>query len=176
MLRSLPPLALVAALIVLPTGLIAGSARAATTEIPVVRIENTTTIAAPPAAVWTWLTTGKNLVTWCPVWKSEANKTAKLMKVGDTLDFTDQWGNGGRSVVTFLTPNQELRVAHEPTNGSYLCQSRVILKPAGSGTEVTWIEQYTDSSPAADKAATAGKMESEMAGTLGTLKASVEKK
>jgi hypothetical protein len=176
MLRSVPAVVLVAALIASSTGLAARSARAATTEIPVVRIENTTTIAAPPAGVWAWLTTGKNLVTWCPVWKSETNKAVKLMNVGDALDFTDQWGNGGRSVVTFIKPNSELRVAHEPTDGSYLCQSRVILKPAGSGTEVTWIEQYTDASPAADKAATAGKMETEMAATLGTLKAAVEKK
>ncbi|HEX7880565.1 MAG TPA: SRPBCC family protein [Candidatus Eisenbacteria bacterium] len=172
MTRFVPALAL-AILIALA---IAPPTRAATTEIPVVRIENTTTIAAAPAAVWTWLTTGKNLITWCPVWKSESNKSVHLTKVGDALDFTDQWGNGGRSVVTFIAPNKELRVAHEPTDGSYLCQSRVILKPAGSGTEVTWIEQYTDASSATDKAATATKMETEMDATLGTLKASVETK
>jgi len=166
----------IASRLALAAMLFAAPALAATTEIPVVRIENSTTIAAPPAAVWTWLTTGKNLVTWCPVWKNEANKSVHLMKVGDSLDFTDQWGNGGRSVVTFIAPNKELRVAHEPTDGSYLCQSKVMLTPSGSGTNVVWVEQYTDPSAAADKAATAGKMETEMAATLGTLKASVEKK
>jgi uncharacterized protein YndB with AHSA1/START domain len=174
MTRFVPALALLAALLV--TSAASPSAQAAMSEIPVVRIETTTTIAAPPSTVWTWLTTGKNLVTWCPVWKADANKSAHLTKVGDTLDFTDQWGNGGRSVVTFIAANKELRVAHEPTDGSYLCQSRVILAAAGSGTELRWIEQYTDASAAADKAATAGKMESEMAATLGTLKASVETK
>ncbi|MDZ4805891.1 MAG: SRPBCC family protein [Candidatus Eisenbacteria bacterium] len=152
------------------------TAHARTSETPLVRIEATSTIAAKPDAVWKWMTQGKNLVTWCPVWKSDANQKVDLKKVGDTLDFTDQWGNGGRSIVTFLAEKKELRVAHEPADGSYLCQSRVILTPAGSGTNVKWVEQYSDASVPADKAATATKMEADIAANLNTLKAAIEKK
>lgn len=151
-------------------------AEARTSETPLVRIEITSTINAKPDAVWKWLIEGKNLVTWCPVWKSEANKQVKLSRVGDTLDFTDQWGNGGRSIVTFLLEKKELRVAHEPADGSYLCQSRVILTPAGSGTNLKWVEQYSDASVPADKAATAVKMETDITANLAALKAAIEKK
>lgn len=145
-------------------------------QIPVVRLETATEVAAAPQAVWNYMTTGKNLVTWCPVWKSPANAKINLSKVGDVLEFTDQWGNGGRSVVTFLKPNAEIRVAHEPADGSYLCQSRVILTPSGTGTHVVWIEQYTDESAAADRDATAAKMETDMGANLTALKTGVEKK
>jgi uncharacterized protein YndB with AHSA1/START domain len=145
-------------------------------QIPVVRLEASTTIAAPPAAVWTWLTTGKNLVTWCPEWKAPGNAKVNLSKVGDVLEFTDQWGNGGRSIVTFLKPNEEVRVAHEPTDGSYLCQARVLLTPSGSGTTVRYIESYTDESAAKDLEATAAKVQAEMATTLASLKQGAEKK
>lgn len=151
-------------------------AEARTSETPLVRIELTSTINAKPDAVWKWLVKGKNLVTWCPVWKSEANTKVDLSKVGDTLDFTDQWGNGGRSIVTFLIEKKELRVAHEPADGSYLCQSRVVLTPSGSGTNLKWVEQYSDASIAADKAATATKMETDIAANLVALKAAIEKK
>ncbi|TPW11301.1 MAG: hypothetical protein FD129_1696 [bacterium] len=152
------------------------AALARTSETPLVRIEANSTINAKPDAIWKWLTEGKNLVTWCPVWKNEANQKVNLKRVGDTLDFTDQWGNGGRSIVTFWAEKKELRVAHEPADGSYVCQSRVILTPSGSGTNVKWVEQYSDASVEADKTATATKMETDITASLTALKAAVEKK
>jgi uncharacterized protein YndB with AHSA1/START domain len=143
--------------------------------IPVVQLSAEAVVAAPPAAVWKQLTEGKNLVTWCPVWKAPSNAKVMLTKVGDVLDFTDQWGNGGRSVVTFLAPNKELRVAHEPNDGSYLCQARILLEASGAGTKVTYVESYTDESAEADRKATAEKMTADMAATLAALKAGAEK-
>jgi uncharacterized protein YndB with AHSA1/START domain len=154
--------------------LLAAPAGAGMKQLPMVRLVAESEVAAPPAAVWNWLTQGKNLVTWCPAWKSPANARVNLAKVGDVLDFTDSWGNGGRSVVTFLEAPRELRVAHEPNDGSYVCQARISLAAGGAGTRVTWTEQYTDESSEADRAATAAKTADEMTRTLAALKQGVE--
>lgn len=145
-------------------------------KVAVVRLHVQTEVAAPPAAVWAHMTTGKNLVTWCPEWKSAENAEVDLTEVGDVLDYTDAWGNGGRSVVTYLEKDKELRVAHEPTKGDYMCQAKLVLTPAGKATTVHYWEQYTDESEPKDLEATAAKMESEMAATLAALKRDVEQK
>ena len=150
------------------------AARADYKQVPVVRHTLQAEIAAPPAVVWARLTQGKNLVTWCPVWKSPRNAKVALARVGDTLDYTDEWGNGGRSVVTYLVREKELRVAHEPNDGSYLCQAKVVLTPKGNATVVRYVESYTDESAAPDLDATAKKMEAEMSATLAALKSSAE--
>ena len=149
-------------------------ARADYKQVPVVRHTAQTEIAAPPAAVWAQLTQGKNLVTWCPIWKNAANAKVSLAKVGDVLDFTDEYGHGGRSVVTYLVRAKEIRVAHEPNDGSYLCQAKITLTPKGTSTMVQYVEQYTDESSPTDLDATAKKMEAEMATSLATLKKSAE--
>ncbi len=143
-------------------------------QVPVARIHAQAQVAAPPAAVWAWMIQGRNLVTWCPGWKSPANAKANISKVGDVLEYTDEWGNGGRSVVTYLLKNKELRVAHEPTKGDYMCQAKVILEPVGSGTRVHLWDQYTDESSPADAQATAQKMETELANMLASLKKGVQ--
>lgn len=173
-MRLHPSLAAVLAVALAP--LLAAPAIAAWKQVPVVRLTSETDIAAPAAAVWTHLTAGKNLVTWCPVWKTPANARAGIAKVGDVLDYTDEWGNGGRSIVTYLVRNRELRVTHEPTNGSYMCQAKILLEARGAVTHVTYVEQYTDESKPADLEATAGKMEGEMSATLAALKKAVERK
>lgn len=162
------------ALALLAGGLLSAPAGAVVKQVPVVRITVETEVAAPPSAVWRWLTQGKNLVTWCPIWKSPANARINLTKVGDVLDFTDESGSGGRSVVTFLAEPRELRVAHEPNDGSYICQGRIVLAAAGKGTHVTYTDQYTDESSATDRDATAGKMTAEMQLTLDLLRKNVE--
>jgi len=157
-------------------GTLASPSAAKHSQVPVVRLHAEAEIAAPPATVWAHLTTGKNLVTTCPVWKSARNAAVSLAKVGDVLDFTDEWGNGGRSVVTYIVKGKELRVAHEPNKGDYMCQAKLILTPTATGTKVDYWEQYTDESSATDMDATAGKMETEMAQTLAAVKQGCEKK
>lgn len=146
------------------------AAHADAASVPMMRLTATAEIAAPPAAVWASVTSGKNLVTWCPVWKEAKNSAVTLTRVGDVLEFTDQWGNGGRSIVTFLAKDKELRVAHEPNDGSYVCQARFTIAPSAKGSKVTWLEQYTDASSARDAEATAAKMQGEMAAALATLR------
>ncbi len=146
------------------------------TQVPVVRLYAEAEIAAPPGTVWAQLTTGKSLVTTCPVWKSPKNVAVNLTRVGDVLDYTDEWGNGGRSVVTYIAKDKELRVAHEPNKGDYMCQAKLVLTPTARGTKVAYWEQYTDESSLTDLEATAGKMETEMAGTLAAVKQGCERK
>jgi len=153
---------------------VAGPASAEHKEVPVVRLMATEVVAAPADAVWAHLTTGKNVVTWCPYWKSDTNAAVNLTKVGDVLEYADDWGNKGRSVVTHLVKEKELRVAHEPNDGSYMCQARLVLEPADKGTRVRYLEQYTDESEPKDREATAGKMEAEMKAALAALKKGIE--
>ena len=143
-------------------------------QVPVMRVHAETEVMAKPEVVWAHMTTGKNLVTWCPQWKSPKNATVNLTRVGDVLDYTDEWGNGGRSVVTYLDRGKELRVAHEPTKGDYMCQGKLVLTPTEKGTKVVMWDQYTDESSATDMAATADKMDKELATTLAALKTSCE--
>jgi len=151
------------------------SARAATDQVPMVQLHLSSEMGAPPAAIWAYLVKGRNLVSYCPMWKSAKNASVNLVKVGDVLEFTDEWGNGGRSIVTYLVPNRELRVVHEPNKGDYVCQAKITLAPSGPGTMVQYWEQYSDASAAADLEATAAKTKAGMAQMLAAIKKSVER-
>jgi uncharacterized protein YndB with AHSA1/START domain len=152
------------------------SASAEVREGTIVRLDATAEIGAPPADVWRVMTTGKNLVTWCPMWKSSTNEHVVITKVGDVLDFTDEWGNGGRSVVTYCDPGKELRIAHEPSDGSYVCQARLVLASAPAGTVVTYVEQYTDDGDAEARASVARTTHASMEETLEALRGAVERR
>ena len=154
----------------------ASVAAASWKQVPVVRHEAEVEVAAPPAAVWAYVTSGRNFVTWCPQWKSAKNAAHSIVKVGDVLDYMDEWGHGGRSIVTYLAKDKELRVAHEPDDGSYICQAKFVLTPTPRGTRVLFWDQYTDESPAKDLQATAEKMRVEIDQTVAAIKKGVEKK
>ena len=110
------------------------------------------------------------------MWKNVKNAGVQIARVGDVLDFTDEWGNNGRSVVTYLVKDHELRVIHEPNKGDYVCQARIVLSPVPHGTAVDFYEQYTDESKPADLEATAKKVEGQMDQALAAIKKAVEKK
>jgi hypothetical protein len=143
-------------------------------QVPVVRVHAEAEILAKPSTVWSHLTTGRNLVTWCPEWKSNKNENVLIQRVGDVLTYTDAWGNGGRSVVTYLAKHKELRVAHEPAKGDYMCQGKMVLTPTEKGTRVVMWDAYTDESTPDELAATADKMEKELAASLAALKKQCE--
>lgn len=153
----------------------AGGAATATPGA-VMKIAAAADVAAPPSAVWSYVTTGRNFVTWCPAWKNPANAAISLRKVGDSVDYMDAYGNGGRSIVTFLMPGKEIRVAHEPANGSYVCQARFVLTAAGAGTHIEATDQYTDDSTPDERKATAEKAGAEMDRMLAALKSALEGK
>jgi hypothetical protein len=163
-----------AALLSLAVVSLCGVASAKHAQVPVMRLFASTEVMAPPSAVWSEITTGKNLVTWCPEWKSTRNASVNLTKVGDVLDYSDEFGNGGSSIVTYLVKDKELRVAHEPNKGDYMCQAKLILAPTATGTRVEYWEQYTDESSPRDMDATALKMETSMAQNMAALKKGCE--
>jgi hypothetical protein len=145
-------------------------------QVPVVRLEAQVEITAPPAQIWTWMIQGKHLAEWGGIWKAPANSGADLASVGQVLDFTDEYGNSGRSLVTFAAKDQELRIVLEPDNASYFCQVKFLLSPTRAGSQVRYLDQYTDESSPKDLQATADKALQEMQKTLQDLKRGVEKK
>lgn len=165
-------LPVVVILCTLATGLMASSRD----EVRMVRLTDEIEISAAPADVWMQMTSGASLIAWCPYWRSEANAKVKIEKVGDVLEFNDEWGNTGRTVITFIERAKELRMVHEPADGSYVCHARLMLKALSGKTVVSYVEQYTDESKPADAKATAAKMGEQMKATLQALKRSVERK
>ena len=156
--------------------LAAGAAAADHRQITMMSVHSEAQIAASPAAVWTYITTGKNFATWCPNWKAARNARIEITKAGDLLDYMDEWGNGGRSVVTYAVRNRELRVAHEPNKGDYVCQAKFLLTPASGGTRLEFWDQYTDENPdSTARDATVGKMQSASDQSLAAIKQGVEK-
>jgi len=113
------------------------------TKMALVTIETSTTVAAPPAQVWATLTDVAKAKIWCPYWAGEPG-TGSLAAVGKSLAYKDEYGNPGRSVVVFSDSGKQLRIAHVPDDGSYLCQTTFRLAADGSGTKLTVVEQYSD--------------------------------
>lgn len=155
---------------------LAGTAAAqdvAVSKMAFMTFKGNVTIQASPAAVWSVLTSAEKAHSWCPVWK--AGKMAKpLTTVGTTIDYADEYGNTGKSVVLYVDPEKELRVANVPNNGSFVCQTSVQLTPQGNGTLLQVTEQYSDAMDAPVDTDTAAKTKTEMDGYLKSLKNLVE--
>ena len=164
------------AVLALALAAIAGTASADHRQITMISLHSEIEIAARPAAVWTFITTGKNYATWCPSWKAARNARIDITRAGDVLDYMDEFGNGGRSIVTYAVRNRELRVAHEPNKGDYVCQAKFLLTPSGRGTKLEFWDQYTDESAEADREATIAKMQTGSDQTLAAIKQAMEKK
>jgi hypothetical protein len=167
-IRSVLPVAAFAVVAGVSAGL------ADTKQVPMVTIHSETTITAPPSVVWTYITTGKNFATWCPNWRAAKNAKINITRTGDVLDFIDEWGNGGRSIVTYCVMNRELRVAHEPMKGDYICHGRFLLTPGGGATTLGFWDSYTDSSDAKNLSATMDKMQSAADKSLAAIKQAIE--
>jgi hypothetical protein len=153
-----------------------GTARAEVKQVMTARIRSQISIQAPAAPIWLYATQGRNFAAWMPEWNQPRNAKINLVKVGDWLDSVDEWNNKGRSVVTFADRNREIRIANDPLNGSFMCQTRLRLDPGPEGTIAQLTEQYTDESQPADFSATALKMQAAMDRALAALKAGVERR
>lgn len=169
--RFVMGLQLLVILCVFATGLLASG----TDEVRMVRLTDEVEISAAPADVWVQMTSGGSLIAWCPYWRSEANAKVTIKKIGDVLEFNDEWGNTGRTIITFIENEKELRMVHEPADGSYICHAKLVLKAVGDKSVVSYVEQYTDESEPPDAKVTAAKMGDQMKVTLQALKRSVEK-
>lgn len=146
----------------------------AVSKMALMTFEGDMMVQAPPAAVWSALTDADKVQSWCPLWK-DAKMTKSLTAVGQTLDFMDDYGNAGKSVVIYLDPGKELRLAHVPDNGSYVCQAVIRLTPDGTGTKVHFSEQYSDAPDAPLDKDTAAQSKVEMEGYLKAFKDLAEK-
>lgn len=112
-------------------------------KMALVTIEANAEATASPAAVWTALTEPDKAQSWCPYWK-DAQNAMPLTSVGATIGYKDEYGNAGQSVVLYADAGKELRLAHVPSDGSYVCQVKIQLTPKGSGTAIHVTEQYSD--------------------------------
>lgn len=146
----------------------------AVSKMALITCEGSTQIDATPSVVWTALTDADMAQQWCPYWK-DAEATHALTKVGQTISYTDNWGNTGKSVVIYAKPNQELRVAHVPDDGSYVCQTKFVLQPNGENTAVTVTEQYSDNLDVPTDRDTAAQVKKEIESYIASLKAVAEK-
>jgi len=126
-------------------------------------------IQAAPAAVWSALTDADKAQSWCPLWK-DAKTTTPLTRVGATIGFANEFGDVGKSVVLYVDPERELRIAHVPDNGSYACQTSMVLTPKEGWTLVHVTEQYSDAMDAPLDAGAAADTKAEIEGTMKALK------
>jgi uncharacterized protein YndB with AHSA1/START domain len=164
----LAPAAALAALLALSAP-VAGAGEIAVSKQALMTFEGSVRIAAPAADVWKAMTDADKAVSWCPLWKN-AESAEPLTRLGASIDFLDQWENPGRSVVVFVDPERELRLAHVPDDGSYVCQVKLQLTPAGEATDVHVTEQYSDALDAPVEKDTAAMMKREIAGYLEDLR------
>lgn len=101
-------------------------------------------INAAPAAVWATLTDVQKLSAAMGYEYKGAAK--KMEKLGDHVSLK-VFGDTGNFIVVHLKPGSELRYTWEPDNGTYLCQERWQLLPAGKGTKLVFEDRYTESGP-----------------------------
>jgi len=132
-------------------------------------------VKATPLQIWPALTEPAKAKLWYPGWKNTV-ETQNLSAVGQSLGFVDEWANAGKSIVLFVNKNKELRMAHMPNDGSYVCQVKFKLEPKGTGTLVTIIDQYSDEADVPLDRDTAAQVKAGMAKYLTDLKMVVEAK
>jgi len=128
-------------------GLALASAKAQPAEVTkmaLVTIDVQTELAASVAEVWMALTETATASRWYPAWSEAEDDAAALDAVGRTIRFTDEYGNHGRSVVVYVAPRAEIRFAHVPDDGAYLCQTSITLQAVGRKTQLHVREQYSD--------------------------------
>lgn len=125
-------------------------------------------IKAAPGTVWAVLTDASKLGAALGY---EVAKPKKLDAAGALLD-AKVWGDPTAITVTLAKPSQELRLSLEPANASYICASRFVLTPVGSGTKLKMTERYTESGP--QSAEDLAKQVKDMNAALAKLRASAE--
>ena len=151
----------------------ARSQTVAVSKMALMSFTGTAEVKASPAQVWAALVEPGKAKTWYPGWKN-AMETQSLATVGQALSFVDEWNNAGKSVVLFVDRNKELRVAHMPNDGSYVCQVKFKVEPKGTGTLVTIVDQYSDDLNVPLDKDTGAKVNAGMTKYLAALKATVE--
>jgi uncharacterized protein YndB with AHSA1/START domain len=163
------------AMCVMGVGVARGDA-VSVSKMALVTVDGSIEVGAPAARVWAALTDADKVRSWCPLWRKAPAVARPLTTLGASIAFEDEYGNTGKSVVIFVDPAHELRVAHVPDNGSYLCQTKFVLSGKGSATVIRATEQYSDALDVPTDRDTAVSTRNEIAQYLNDLKAISEKK
>jgi len=100
------------------------------------------------------------------------SKTKPLSQAGDHTTTTIA-GDAGTIVVTYVKPNEELRLAWDPDGGHYVCSMRVILKANAGGTLIECRDDYSDEKSNVDE--NAKQAQGDFKRCLETFKKLVEK-
>jgi uncharacterized protein YndB with AHSA1/START domain len=116
----------------------------AVSKMALITVDGSVEIDAAPAKVWSALTDADKVQSWCPMWKQVPAGMKSLGTLGQAIAFEDEYGNAGKSVVIYVDAGKELRLAHVPDSGSYLCQARFTVSGQGTHTLVHVTEQYSD--------------------------------
>ncbi len=154
---------------------VASGQTVAVSKMALMTFTGTMEVKAPPAQVWAALTDGAKIQSWYPGWKG-ATGVKSLAVMGASIAYKDEWGNPGKSVVLYAMKDKELRLAHVPDDGSYVCQVKFKLEPKGAGTMVTATDQYSDNLDVPLDRDTAATAKASMMKYLAALKATAEKK
>ncbi|MHA2284165.1 MAG: hypothetical protein ACXAC5_25280 [Promethearchaeota archaeon] len=102
------------------------------------------TISASPDRVWHFLTDVKQFTDIMGY--EYTGGTKKFDKIGDYAQ-VKVWGENGNLMLVHANPNKELRFNLDPANGTYICNCRWILTELGKGTNLMFVERYTESGP-----------------------------
>ncbi len=163
--------ALLCAMMIAP----AFSQNVAASKMALMTFTSSVEVKAAPAQVWAALTEIDKMKAWYPGWKNVVATAKPLTTAGHMLDYVDEWNNAGKTVVIYLAKNQELRLAHVPNDGSYVCQLKFKLELKGAATLVTVVEQYSDNLDVPTDKDTALIAKNGMMKYLAALKAVAEK-
>ena len=154
---------------------VASSQTVTVSKMALMTFAGTMEVKAPPAQVWATLTDGAKVQSWYPGWKG-ATGVKSLAMLGASIAYRDEWNNPGKSVVIYAAKDKELRLAHVPDDGSYVCQVKFKLEAKGAGTTVTVTDQYSDNLEVPLDRDTAATAKASMMKYLTALKAAAEKK
>lgn len=106
------------------------------------QFKGSVTINATLEKIWDLLTDAKK---HSAIMGSEYKGGAKsFSKVGESVRLKEM-GDEGTLFLSFVKQGSEIRFNWEVDNGSYLCQERWLLSVENNGTNVTFIERYTES-------------------------------
>jgi hypothetical protein len=99
-------------------------------------------IYAPVEKIWSLLTDVKK---HSVIMGSEYKGGSKTFKIAGESARLKEMGDEGTLFLSFVKQGSEIRFNWEVDNGSYLCQERWLLSAENKGTNVTFIERYTES-------------------------------
>ncbi|WP_375767906.1 SRPBCC family protein [Archangium gephyra] len=110
------------------------------------RVERSTTLKAPPEAVYAYVANLQRWREWAP-WRAEKYPDSQWMFGGPEVGVgaVHSWsgGNVGNGTLSLTEANPKTGVAYDMSveHGRYLLHGRISFTPEGQGTRVTWVDE-----------------------------------